>query len=82
MEGAAGGQPRVCPGMRLATTDACAAGAGTYVFEGGVYASVVGVQRRRPGAAGAPEGAEGLQPASARDWRAGTRAQRVGCIGA
>jgi len=63
MEGAAGGQPRVCPGMRLAAADACAAGAGTYVFEGGVYASVVGVQRRRPGAAGAPETVE-VEPAA------------------
>jgi exosome complex component CSL4 len=33
----------VCPGMRLAACDTgVAAGSGTFVFEGGIYASVVG----------------------------------------
>ena len=42
----------VCPGMRLAVSESCAAGAGTYIFEGAIYASVVGVKQQLVGDGG------------------------------
>ena len=38
----------VCPGMRLGSAQACEAGRGTYVFEGAVYACIVGVKEETP----------------------------------
>jgi exosome complex component CSL4 len=42
----------VCPGMRLGDAETCAAGRGTYILEGGIYASVVGRKRALPAADG------------------------------
>ena len=47
----------VCPGMRLGSADAFCAGRGTYVLEGWLHASVVGLKQEvpaQPGEAGRP----------------------------